>query len=225
MSKKIHINGVIISNDDQWIYDLFEIESTAPRQVRQITELVDDEQGNDIDVYINSPGGYVNAGAEIYSLLRSYNAGAVNIHVTGEAASAASVIMCAAHSDISPAARVMIHRVAVRSDGNAGDHRDIATMLDAHDRSLAEVYQAKTGMAQDALLDLMATETWLTAEDAVRYGFCDAITPQGQAVAAADGLLPEKVLQKYRAMKADTQAAKVAARARLGKLANMEVPE
>lgn len=95
---KIDIKGAIVSNDDAWIYDWFGETYTSPKNVSAALE---EANGEDVDIEINSGGGDVFAGSEIYAAIRAYP-GTVNIHVVGLAASAASVIACAAKSDIAP---------------------------------------------------------------------------------------------------------------------------
>ena len=64
----INIKGDIISNDDKWIYDWFEMDATCPRDVTDIlnSAAVDEE----IEVLVNSGGGSVMAGQEIYSAIK-----------------------------------------------------------------------------------------------------------------------------------------------------------
>ncbi|HDU0270238.1 TPA: ATP-dependent Clp protease proteolytic subunit, partial [Listeria monocytogenes] len=85
---KLEIKGTIISNNQKWIYDMLDMESTSPR------DIVLPENNESIDVIINSGGGDVYAGSEIYTTLKGYN-GTVNVKVVGIAASAASVIAMA----------------------------------------------------------------------------------------------------------------------------------
>ena len=104
--KTIQIKGTIISNDERWIYDWFEWEATAPKDV------ILPETGEPIEVHINSGGGDVYAGSEIYTALRSYQ-GDVTVKIVGIAASAASVIAMAGDTvEISPTAQIMIHNVS-----------------------------------------------------------------------------------------------------------------
>ena len=53
---KINIKGVIIPNDDKWIYDYFEMDATCPREVEKEVVIAN---GEDLEVIINSPGGDV----------------------------------------------------------------------------------------------------------------------------------------------------------------------
>jgi ATP-dependent Clp protease protease subunit len=167
MNTSIDIKGTIISNDDKWIYDWYDIESVCPRDVLGKLNGTDD-----IDIYINSGGGDVIAASEIYEALRQYK-GNVLIHVVGLAASAASMIMCARECDISPTSLVMIHNVStgVHGDKNAMSHE--AEVLSAADEAVCAAYQIKTGKSKDELLGMMNEETWLPAKKAVELGFCD----------------------------------------------------
>ena len=195
--KQIDIRGVIVPDDDLWIYEWFDITATAPQAVRVA---LSEAAGDDVTVVINSPGGDVASGQEIYTLLREY-AGKVTIKVYSIAASAASVIAMAGDSEISPVAQIMIHNVSCR---NTGDHRSMehaAQVLVNANEALAAAYVGKTGKTQAEILDLMAKETWFTAEQAVKEGFIDRImfeniSAQPVQLAASYGsdLLPQSVI-------------------------------
>ena len=199
----INIKGVIVSNTDRWIYDFFGVENTAPASVIKAVETAR-KSGERVDVYINSPGGDISAGADIYSALRGYSD--VHIHITGQACSAASVIACAGRSDISPVGMVMIHNVSMAAEGDNRDMSHAATVLKTADKSIASAYVEKTGRSMEEMLGLMAKETWLTADEAVELGLVDEISapatgaaPAGMKLcAAAIPLLPEKLLAEMR---------------------------
>lgn len=186
-------------NDDKWIYDWFDMDAVAPRDV--LTAL-DKDPNERADVYINSPGGSVFAGSEIYDALRAH-AGGVRIHVTGHAASAASMIMCAGPCDISPTALVMIHNV---SGGAQGDYHQMdasSSVLQKANRAVAAAYQHKTGKSEGELLKLMDKETWMTATEAIAAGFADRLTDAAPPLTAAlTGMLPQAVIDKLRAERA-----------------------
>lgn len=167
--KVIPIKGTIVSNNDSWIYDWFGWDYTAPKNVAL------PETGEDIEVHINSGGGDVYAGSEIYTALRSYS-GKVVVKIVGIAASAASVIAMAGDEvEISPTAQIMIHNV---SSNVSGDHNALlheAEVLEGFNKSIANAYIYKTGKALDDLLSLMDKTTWFDAELAVNQGFADKI--------------------------------------------------
>ena len=168
---RIDIKGDIVINEFVPFYRWLGWDCISPGIVNDIiAEASDDE---DIDVYINSGGGHVQAGQEIYSALRENPR--THIHVQGMACSAASIIAMAGKSEISPVGMLMIHNV---SGGASGDYhemdkakRELQTMNEA----LASAYVEKTGMDSEALLKLMDKETWLTANQCVEMGFIDQI--------------------------------------------------
>lgn len=84
--KKIEVKGPIIRNSEKWIYEWFGMEATCPKD---IGNAIAEANGEPITVEINSGGGDVFAGSEIYTALRAYS-GDVEIHIVGLAASAAS---------------------------------------------------------------------------------------------------------------------------------------
>lgn len=194
---KIDIKGVIVPNEDKWIYDLFDMDSVCPREV--LSKIPQDEK-EPIDVYINSGGGEISSGSEIYAALREYK-GKMKIHVVGMAASAASVIACAGKSDIAPTALFMYHNV---SGGASGDYHELekgADRLKNANRSIAAAYMEKTGMSESELLAQMDAETWITAADAVRLGFIDEIAKnQNEKLTASvgNGMLPQETINKIR---------------------------
>ena len=195
---KVQIKGVIVPNDIKWIYDWFEIDAVCPKDVdRQIA----DANGEDLEVEINSGGGDVYAGSEIYTALKAYT-GNVTVKIIGIAASAAGVIaMSGKKVLISPTAQFMMHNV---SSGAWGDYRALeheAAVLKNYNISIANSYVLKTGMKQEELLELMNKETWLNAQQALRYGFVDEVMfdDSNQLVASVNSfVLPPEVINKIR---------------------------
>lgn len=194
--KVIPIKGTIVSNNDSWIYDWFGWDYTAPKNV------VLPETGEDIEVHINSGGGDVYAGSEIYTALRSYS-GKVVVKIVGIAASAASVIAMAGDEvEISPTAQIMIHNV---SSNVSGDHNALlheAEVLEGFNKSIANAYIYKTGKALDDLLSLMDKTTWFDAESAVNQGFADKIMFAGEIaptfVASETPMIPHDFIEKMK---------------------------
>ena len=194
--KVIPIKGTIVSNNDSWIYDWFGWDYTAPKNVAL------PETGEDIEVHINSGGGDVYAGSEIYTALRSYS-GKVVVKIVGIAASAASVIAMAGDEvEISPTAQIMIHNV---SSNVSGDHNALlheAEVLEGFNKSIANAYIYKTGKALDDLLSLMDKTTWFDAESAVNQGFADKIMFAGEIAptfaASETPMIPHDFIDKMK---------------------------
>ena len=189
----INIKGEIINSNNQWIYDWLGMEATSPKKV---SDALRDAGGEDVEIHINSPGGDVFAGSEIYTLLRSYS-GKVKIKILGIAASAASVIAQVGESEISPTGMFMIHNVKTWSSGDYRNMEYTAEALRAANESIINAYMAKTGKSQEELQALMDRETYMAAAQAVEYGFADKIMFAEQAPELRNGfgLLPEETLK------------------------------
>lgn len=176
------IKGAIVSNNDYPVYEWLDIEATSPKIVN---EQLSEANGQPVEVDINSGGGEVFAGSEIYSALRTYslNGGRVTVNIVGLAASAASVIAMAGDVvRITPVGQIMIHNAHI--NGASGDYRDMNHMsgvLKNVNQTLANAYRLKTGKTESELLSMLDEETWLTPEQALRHGFVDEILFDDQA--------------------------------------------
>lgn len=212
MPKVINVKGTVVSDDDAWIYNWFGIEAVSPNA---ISAALAEANGDDVVIRINSNGGDIFAGSEIYDLISSYE-GNVLIRIVGMAASAASVIAMAAESEIAPTGLMMIHNV---QSGAHGDYREMehsAEVLKEANRSIMSAYREKTGMSEDELLSLMDNETFMSADTAIEFGFVDKMSDYGkeakapdtgvQLAAAMTGLLPAATIRKFRAERAKAQA-------------------
>ncbi|MBO5155279.1 MAG: Clp protease ClpP [Eubacterium sp.] len=194
--KQINIRGPIVSDDEKWIYDWFEMACTTPGDfLAQLQEA----DGDDVCVLINSVGGYVMEAAEIYEAIRSYS-GNVTGKVVGQACSCASFIACAMYCEISPIGEIFIHNC---SGGVEGDYRAMQQMKDQllqTNDNIILAYQEKTGLSKDQLQKMMDKNTTLSAREAVELGFVDKISEnsnydpkiddRGMVAASFGGMLP-----------------------------------
>lgn len=135
-------------------------------------------KGKTINVRINSEGGSIKDGLEIYNTLRGARRGDVTCFVDGYAVSIASIIALGGSRTVSPKSSIwMIHEPWSYTQGNAEDHLRSAEMLDKHGDMLAAIYAEETGKGKAAMRDAMRAETWLTGEEATAYGLADE-TPE-----------------------------------------------
>ena len=133
--------------------------------------------GKDLTVRVNSPGGDVFAAQAIYNLLKCYK-GKVTMRIDGLAASAATIITCAGDTVIMPGnALFMIHNPMSFSSGSAKDLREAADVLDKVRDTIVNVYTERCGDSLSAvkIKHMMDDETWMTAQEALDYGFVDEI--------------------------------------------------
>ena len=198
MAKRIDVKGQIIESGNEWVYDWLGLESTSPKK---IIKALQEAGGEDVEIYINSPGGSIFAGSEIYTELRNYS-GKKIIKITGIAASAASVIAQAGECEISPTGMFMIHNVKTSASGDYRDMDNTGDALRAANQSIMNAYIDKTGMDAEILQDLMDRETYLSAQQAVDHGFVDKIMFADNAIPMqnAFGGIPPETIAKLRNM-------------------------
>ena len=199
--KKIEVKGTIISNNLQDIYDWVGIEATSPQKV--VTSLP--QSNEDVEIYINSGGGDVFAGSEIFTALKEYK-GNVTVKVVGLAASAASVIAMAGNKVLmSPTAQMMIHNVSTTVGGDYRAFEHTAEILKSANQSIANAYKTRTGKSDEELKSLMDAETWFNAQSAIEHGFADEMmfeNEYGGTLVANFGanLLSDEVIAKISQM-------------------------
>lgn len=139
-----------------------------------------------IDVFINSPGGSVFAGIAIYNILKRHEA-RVTVHVDGIAASAASIVAMAGDKIVVPkAATLMIHNAWGIGMGNKKDLRGLADELERLDGQLADIYAGRTGNDREQVAAWMEAERWMSGEEAFADGFADEVEENKQIAACAD---------------------------------------
>lgn len=182
MKHRINIRGVMIPNSYKWYYDFFGEDSTCPKDVQDILDAV--KQGDEVEVYINSPGGVIDVGSEIYTLLKTQKEN-VKIYITGEACSAASIAAMAGYCEMSPTALMMVHCVSSGVNGNHKEMEHMGEVLRTADKALCTAYMDKAGMSETEALEMMEHETWLTAQQAKEKGLIDKIMFQEQEQDAA----------------------------------------
>jgi len=187
--KRIGIKGTIVSNDNKWIYDLFGIDSVCPKDVEaQLLEAA----GEPVTVEVNSGGGEVIAGSEIYYLLATYG-NDVTVDIVGVAGSAASYPIAAGKKvRIIPTGMVMIHNVSGSARGDYHVMDKESKILRSFNKAISNAYRLKTGLSEAELLNLMDKETWMPAQDALEKGFVDEIIGDENNVLGASALYPLK---------------------------------
>ena len=194
MPKRINLKGPLIANNSQEVYDYYGMEAVSAKSI--IDKFPEDN--SDIILEVNSNGGLVTVGSEIYTALRSYK-GKVTAEITGMAASAASVAVMGADKVVmSPTAQMMVHKAFFNwVSGNSDDLDKASSALKSSDKAIVNAYVAKTGKSEDEIMQLMRNETFMSAQDAVESGFADEVM-SFEAVASIDNqMLPQAVIDDY----------------------------
>lgn len=144
------------------------------KSVRAQIDAIANKQ-EELEVILNSPGGSIFEGLEIYHMIKAYPGESV-VTVAGVAASMGSIIMLAGKKvNIAKGSTVMIHNPLTWLYGNANDMRETAEDLDTIRDSLLEIYLDKTKMEKSELIKMLDRETYLSTEKALELKFVDAI--------------------------------------------------
>jgi len=128
-----------------------------------------------INLRINSPGGSVFDGMTIFNAIKRHPS-TVNVYIDGLAASIASIIALAGDSVmIAETGFYMVHDPWSVVVGSAKDMRKEADLLEKVEGTLVNVYATRSGMDEQQIENIMADETWYTADEAKEAGFIDGI--------------------------------------------------
>ncbi|MDR3230266.1 MAG: Clp protease ClpP [Synergistaceae bacterium] len=153
-----------------------------------IKELKDLGDISTITLRINSAGGDVFEAQAIYSYLRTHKA-RKTVRIDGLAASAASLVAMAGDKVIMPSnALMMIHNPWSLAIGDSDEMRKSAEILDKVRDTLVAVYAAKTGLDYEKVRTMMDDETWMSADEALNFGFCDETDEAIEIAACAHSL-------------------------------------
>ncbi len=142
--------------------------------------------GKQVNVLIDSLGGSLATGLSISAAFRNH--GNVNVHFVGLNASAATIAsLGAARISIDAGAMYLVHKCSMaffewgslNSDQFAtliADCEKIKADLDKLDLNCAQLYASRCKRKTEDLLALMKAGGWLTAKEALNWGFVDEIT-------------------------------------------------
>src|ERR1700757_238028 len=131
----------------------------------------------EISMYINSPGGVVTAGMGIYDTMQ-YIRPAIQTLCVGQAASAASLLLCAGKKGerfVLPNSRILVHQPSASYYGQAADIARHAQEIVKLKRRLNEIYAKHTGQAVETVEKALDRDTYLTAEEAKAFGLLDQV--------------------------------------------------
>ena len=128
-----------------------------------------------LDIRVNSPGGSVFEGLALFNTLERHPA-KKTVTVDGLAASIASLVcMCGDVIRMPQNALMMVHDPFALVMGNAKDMEKMAETLVKIKGCLISAYTKKSGLSDKEVSDLMSDETWMTANEAVEWGFADEV--------------------------------------------------
>jgi ATP-dependent Clp protease protease subunit len=156
--------------------------------IAQLLHLDSEDPEQDINLYINSPGGSVTAGLAVYDTMRFINAD-VATTALGMAASISAVLLAAGTKgkrNVLPNTRVLLHQPWVQGGpgGQASDVEIQARELVRTKRRMNEILAEATGQAFEKIERDTDRDYIMGAEEAVEYGVVDRVVSPKEGVAA-----------------------------------------
>jgi ATP-dependent Clp protease protease subunit len=150
---------------------------SASRVIMQMLYLQSIKRTEDINLYINSPGGVVDDTLAIYDIMSFINCD-VATYCLGRAESGGSVVLMAGTKGkrfILPHAKVMIHQPFGGVYGQAADIEIQAEEILKTKETLIGIMSKCTGQSTDRIKEDSERDRYFTAQDAVNYGICDEV--------------------------------------------------
>lgn len=178
---KAAVNG---TPPEVYIYDEIGYWGVTAKEFVNEIAAIDSEE---ITLRLNTPGGSVYEGMAIYNALLRHPA-KINVYIDGLAASMGSVIALAGDTiNMAENAYYMIHNPWGGCFGESSDLRKYADRLDDMTQQIANIYQAKTGLERESILQAMTDETWYSGQEALAAGFVGNLTERLDAAACYHG--------------------------------------
>ncbi len=150
----------------------------------KLLHLESENPDRDISLYINSPGGDVNAMFAIYDTM-SYIKPDVATICFGQAASAAAILLAAGAPGkrlALPSARILLHQPYTGAQGQVSDLEIAANEIERLKNSLEEVLARHSGQTVEKIATDTDRDFVMTAREAKEYGIIDEVIAERDAV-------------------------------------------
>ncbi|MEY3021693.1 MAG: ATP-dependent Clp protease proteolytic subunit [Planctomycetota bacterium] len=151
--------------------------ASAARVMMQMLYLENQKKGQDINFYINSPGGSVDDMLAIYDTMQFISSD-VSTFCIGRAYSAGALLLSAGHPGkriILPHAKVMIHQPLGGVTGQTTDIQIQAEHIVKMKRTLNEILARHTGQPYEKVVKDSDRDKFFSAEEAKAYGLVDEV--------------------------------------------------
>jgi ATP-dependent Clp protease protease subunit len=156
--------------------------------IAQLLYLAQEDPEREIHMYINSPGGQVDAGLAIYDTMHLIQPDVATTCI-GMAASMGAVLLgggTKGKRSALPNSRILLHQASAGVQGTAADIEVHAREILRLNARLKELMASDTTQDIDRISRDINRDYWMSAQEAKDYGVIDAIVGQTEATAAAD---------------------------------------
>ena len=206
-----HIPSVLVElpNGGKTSYDLYSLllkhrivflcteinDLVANNLIAQLLYLESESASKSIKMHINSPGGSISAGMAVLDVMRNVKC-PVHTIVMGQAASMGAVLLACGQPGkrtALPNSTVMLHQPSISNAG--GQETDImitARRLSQTRERLEEITAASCNRTVKEIHKAFERDTWLSAEEALKFGIIDRLQPPASKTSANPAEPPEE---------------------------------
>lgn len=151
---------------------------TVNALILQLRYLQSEDEGKEITLYINSPGGEVSSGLALYDVMQAIKCPIRTVCVGTAASMAALIFAAGSQRDMLPHARLMIHDPLISGGlGGSALHIDSVSRDLMRTREItAELLARHSGHTLAEVYEKTARDTYFDADEAVAWGLADRIT-------------------------------------------------
>lgn len=152
-------------------------EPLANTVIAQLLFLMSEDPKKDIQIFINSPGGYITAGLAIYDTIKFLGCD-VSTYCIGQAASMGALLLSAGTKGkryALPHSRMMIHQPSGGIIGTSADIQLQAAEILTLKKHLANILSDCTGQPVDKIVEDSERDFFMGAEEAIAYGLIDKV--------------------------------------------------
>ncbi len=179
MEKKTKVQDVIDTQllNDRKVFLWGQVDDKSAKHVIDRLLYLDAQNQDEIQLFINSPGGYVTAGFSMYDTIKMIKS-PVSTICTGLAASMGSILLSVGEKGrrfIQPHARVMIHQPSGGARGQASDIEITAQEILKTKELSAQILADNCGQNYEKVMKDFNRDHWMGAEESVAYGIADGV--------------------------------------------------
>lgn len=152
-------------------------EGLANTVIAQLLFLMSEDPKKDIQIFINSPGGYITAGLAIYDTMRFLGCD-VNTYCIGQAASMGALLLSAGTKGkrfALPHSRMMIHQPSGGIIGTSADIQLQAAEILTLKKHLSTILSECTGQPIEKIVTDSERDYFMGAQEAIEYGLIDKV--------------------------------------------------
>ena len=171
-------------------------DQVANTVIAQLLFLRAEDPKKDVNIYINSPGGYITSGLAIYDTMR-FMGFDINTYCLGQAASMAALLLAAGTKGkryALPNSRIMIHQPAGGIGGTSADIYLQAKEIGEMKKICAHITAELTGQPISKILEDSERDFYMSPEQALAYHLIDKIASQPQKIPSEIKIQPASAL-------------------------------